>query len=447
MPDGVETQPTADAPRAQGMDERVATLESRLEWLYAMGGEARVAKHHAAGKLTARERIGQLLDDESFQERNAFARHRCVDFGLAERELPAEGVVTGLGTIDGRLVHVASQDFTIMGGAAGQAHSDKVVEMMKGSLKTGSPFVFINDSGGARIQEGIDALGAYGRVFFHNTLMSGVVPQISLICGPCAGGAAYCPALTDFVIQTTTARMFITGPSVIRQVTGEDVSAEALGGPYPHTHYSGVVHLLANDDAHAVQLCRRLLSFLPSNNLQDPPEYPVDHDVADDDEIGQLLPDNPRQPYDVRDILRRVVDDGDMLELQEWFAPNLVIAFARILGRTVGIVANNPIHKAGVLDIDSSAKASRFIRFCNAFNIPIVTFVDVPGFLPGVEQEHHGIIRHGAKLLFAYSAATVPKGRRVISFPTTHLPALRTPGCPWIACATRCSSCRVNTFW
>jgi methylmalonyl-CoA carboxyltransferase large subunit len=397
------------AARPVSMDERIGALRERLRILELGGGPTRIEKQHASGKLTARERIAALADPDSFVERNAFARHRCTDFGMADKELPADGVVTGSAAVGGRLVHVASQDFTVAGGAAGEVHSDKIVEMMKASLKTGSPFVFINDSGGARIQEGIDSLAAYGRVFFHNTLLSGVVPQISLICGPCAGGAAYSPALTDFIIQTKKARMFITGPQVIQRVTGEEISAEQLGGTLTHTHYSGVVHFEADDDRHAVEICQKLLSYLPSNNMEDAPARDIDPVIADDPGMNGIVPVNPREPYGVHAVIERIVDDGDFLEIQSRFAANIVIGFGRVMGRTVGVVANNAAQRAGVLDIDSSDKASRFVRFCNAFSIPIVTLVDVPGFLPGVEQEYHGIIRHGAKLLFAYSACTVPK--------------------------------------
>jgi methylmalonyl-CoA carboxyltransferase large subunit len=400
---------TATTIRPAPMTERVDALRDKLRAVELGGGAKRIEKQHASGKLTARERIAALSDPDSFVERNAFARHRCTDFGMAEKDLPADGAVTGSAAVGGRLVHLASQDFTVAGGAAGEVHSDKIVEMMKASLKTGSPFVFINDSGGARIQEGIDSLAAYGRVFFHNTLLSGVVPQVSLICGPCAGGAAYSPALTDFIIQTKAARMFITGPSVIQRVTGEEISSEQLGGTLTHTHYSGVVHFEAEDDEHAVAICQKLLGFLPSNNMEDAPVGHVDPEIADDPVLNGLVPVNPREPYDVHTVIDRIVDDGDFLEIQAHFAPNIVIGFARVLGRTVGMVANNAAQRAGVLDIDSSVKAARFVRFCNAFNIPIVTLVDVPGFLPGVEQEYQGIIRHGAKLLFAYSACTVPK--------------------------------------
>ncbi len=391
------------------MQDRVAELRRRKQALALMGGPDKIEKQHKQGKLTARERIEGLCDEDTFQELFGFAQHRATHFGMAGKDLPADAVVTGAGMVDGRLIHVASQDFTTIGGAVGEVHADKIVEMAKASLKTGSPLVVINDSGGARIQEGIDALGGYGRVFFHNTLLSGVVPQISLICGPCAGGAAYSPALTDFIIQTRQSQMFITGPQVIKQVTGEEVSPEALGGPEAQMTFSGVVHFVAHDDRDALRICRRLLSFLPSNNLEDPPRGDFDPRLAPDPALGAVIPDNPRAPYDMHDVIYRIVDNADFLEVHATFAQNLIVGFGRVTGRTVGIVASNPAHKAGVLDIDSSDKAARFIRFCNAFNIPLVTLVDVPGFLPGVEQEYGGIIRHGAKMLFAYSASTVPK--------------------------------------
>jgi methylmalonyl-CoA carboxyltransferase large subunit len=392
-----------------GMASLVNELHSRRRVLECCGGIEKVAKQHTTGKLSARERVEVLLDHESFQEQYGFARHRCTHFGMEKKELPADGVVTGCGTIAGRLVHLASQDFTVAGGAAGEVHCDKIVEMMDDSLKTGSPFIFINDSGGARIQEGIDSLAAYARVFYHNTLLSGVVPQISLICGPCAGGAAYSPALTDFIVQTKHAQMFITGPSVIKQVTGQVVSAEELGGAEAHMHYSGVVHFVAENDRHAITICQKLLSFLPSNNMEDPPQVAEEQVVTLDPVLNEILPDNPRTGYDMHRVIERIVDGGDFLEVQAHYAENLIVGFGRVLGRTVAIIANQPQAKAGCLDIDASDKGSRFIRFCNAFNIPLVTLVDVPGFMPGVEQEYGGIIRHGAKLLFAYSAATVPK--------------------------------------
>ncbi len=391
------------------MSERLEALAQHRKELHNGGGADRIKKQHAAGKLTARERVDLLLDSGSLQEMLGFAKHRCTNFDMADKEMPADGVVTGCGTVAGRLVHFASQDFTVAGGAAGEIHCDKIVEMMKNSLKTGSPFVFVNDSGGARIQEGIDALGAYGRIFYHNTLLSGVVPQISLICGPCAGGAAYSPALTDFIIQTRYAQMFITGPSVIKQVTGETVTADQLGGPEAHMHYSGVVHFIADNDEHAMQICKKLLSFLPANNTEDPPLLPTTGEILLDKALNDIIPENPREGFDMKEVIKRIVDNQDWLEIQAEYAPNMIIGLARIMGRTVGILANQPIQKAGCLDIDASDKSSRFIRFCNAFNIPLVTLVDVPGFMPGVQQEYGGIIRHGAKMLFSYSAATVPK--------------------------------------
>jgi len=318
-------------------------------------------------------------------------------------------VVTGCANVDGRLVHLASQDFTVAGGSAGEIHSDKIVDMMKSSLKTGSPFIFINDSGGARVQEGIDSLAGYGRVFYHNTMLSGAVPQVSLICGPCAGGAAYSPALTDFIIQTKQAQMFITGPGVIKQVTGEVVTAEQLGGPGAQMNQSGVVHFVAENDDHAIEICKKLLSYLPSNNLEDPPRFPYDVAIEADPAVNLLVPDDGKVAYDMHTVIAALVDHGDFLEVQPSFAQNILIGFGRIAGRPVGLIANQPAVIAGALDINASDKAARFIRFCNAFNMPLLTLVDVPGFMPGVQQEYGGIIRHGAKLLFAYSAATVPK--------------------------------------
>ena len=391
------------------MAEKLTDLSAKREKLKQGGGQARIDKQHAAEKLTARERIARLVDQGSFQEIGLFALHRSTYFGMAGKEMPADGVVTGCAQIDGRQVHLASQDFTVGGGSAGETHNDKVVDMMRLSLKTGSPFVFINDSGGARVQEGIDSLAGYGRVFYHNVLLSGVVPQISLICGPCAGGAVYSPALTDFVIQTRQARMFITGPLVIKQVTGEVVSDEELGGPQAHMNHSGVIHLIAQNDDEAAHLCRRLLSFLPSNNLEDAPRAAFNLPIEFDPELNGIVPVDNKAAYDVREVITRVLDYQDFFEIQPGFAANIVIGFGRLQGRPVGIIASQPNHLAGVLDINASDKSARFVRFCNAFNIPLVTFVDVPGFLPGVDQERGGIIRHGAKLLFAYSAATVPK--------------------------------------
>ena len=391
------------------MEQRIEELRRRRAEIEEGGGAARIEKHHKSGKLTARERITELCDPNSFQESGLFAEHRSTLFGMEGKELPADGVITGAGTVLGRRVHLASQDFTVAGGSAGEVHSLKVAATMEQSLKTGTPFIFINDSGGARVQEGIDSLSGYGRVFFENVVLSGLVPQISLICGPCAGGAAYSPALTDFVIQTLKAQMFITGPNVIKQVTGEEVTAEALGGAESHMTRSGVIHFIAEDDKNAMLICKKLLSFLPSNNAEDPPDVPSDGRVDPNPHLNEIVPVDPKQPYDVREVIVNIVDAGDFLEVQAGYAPNVVIGFARIVGRTIGVIANQPSVISGVLDINASDKTARFVRFCNAFNIPVVTFVDVPGFLPGVDQEYGGIIRHGAKVLFAYSAATVPK--------------------------------------
>jgi methylmalonyl-CoA carboxyltransferase 12S subunit len=388
---------------------KIDALEQAKERLRQGGGAERANKQHSEGKLTARERLKYLLDRDSFQELGMFARHRATYFGMAEKPLPADGVVTGSGRIGGRTVHVASQDFTVAGGSAGEVHGNKIADAMRDSLNTGTPFVFINDSGGARVQEGVGSLSGYAKVFHNNVLLSGVVPQISLICGPCAGGAAYSPALTDFIIQTRYAYMFITGPAVIRQVTGEEITAEQLGGPRAQMDRSGVVHFIADNDLDAIKLCKRLLAFLPSNNQEDPPRGENDRRHLRDDALNRIVPEESKLPYDIREIIHRIVDRADFLEVQQEFAKNVVIGLARLTGRTVGIVANQPCVLAGALDINGSDKAARFIRFCNAFNIPLVTLVDVPGFLPGVDQEYGGIIRHGAKLLFAYAAATVPK--------------------------------------
>ena len=391
------------------IEAKIEELKAKKEKLKLGGGEDRIKKQHDSGKLSARERVDRLVDPESFQEVGMFAQHRATLFGMAGKDFPADGVITGAATVDGRLIHLASQDFTVGGGAAGETHSDKIAEMMRFSLKTGSPFVFINDSGGARVQEGIDSLAGYGRVFYTNVMLSGAVPQISLICGPCAGGAAYSPALTDFIIQTKGAQMFITGPSVIKQVTGEIVTADQLGGPVAQMTYSGVVHFIAENDGDAAFICKRLLSFLPSNNLEDPPRMPFDEHIEINPALNNIVPDDPKQGYDMHQVINSVVDHGDFLEVQPSYAPNIIVGFARVSGRSVGVIANQPMSLAGALDINASDKSSRFIRFCNAFNIPLLTFVDVPGFMPGIQQEYGGIIRHGAKMLFAYSAATVPK--------------------------------------
>ncbi len=405
------------------MEGLVGDLRKTRQRLQQGGGPERLGKQKEQGKLTARERIDGLVDPGSFEEIGLFAQHRQVNFGLAGKEIPADGVVTGAASVDGRLIHLASQDFTVLGGSAGEIHSHKVSDVMELSLKSGSPFVFINDSGGARVQEGIDSLSGYGRVFHTNVKLSGAVPQISLICGPCAGGAAYSPALTDFIIQTRQAQMFITGPQVIKQVTGEQITAEALGGPDSHMGHSGVIHFIAENDQEALYLCRRLLSFLPSNNLEDPPRVDHENNVDPNPELNKVIPSEAKQGYDVRNVICGVVDRGDFLEVQAGYAANIVVGFARMLGRSIGVIANQPSVLSGVLDINAATKASRFIRFCNAFNVPLVTFVDVPGFLPGVQQEHGGIIRHGAKMLFAYSAATVPKIQVILrkSYGGAHL--------------------------
>ncbi len=391
------------------MEERTAELLEKRAKVEAGGGERRLQKQHDQGKLTARERIDALLDPGTFAETGMFAIHQSTYFGLDKADMPADGVVTGEGAVLGRPVHVASQDFTVAGGSAGEVHSDKVVAVMEASLTTGTPFVFINDSGGARVQEGIGSLAGYGRVFYTNVLLSGVVPQVSIISGPCAGGAAYSPALTDFIIQTRKAHMFITGPNVIAQVTGEQVTSDALGGADAHMARSGVTHFVADDDEQAILIAKKLLSFLPQNNTEDPPIVDPDDTIEADPELPAIVPVSDKKGYDVREVIGRIVDRADFLEVQAGYAPNIVIGFGRITGRTVGIIANQPSVMSGVLDINASDKGSWFVRFCNAFNIPLVTLVDVPGFLPGVAQEHGGIIRHGAKMLYAYSAATVPK--------------------------------------
>ncbi|MFO7179291.1 MAG: acyl-CoA carboxylase subunit beta [Pseudomonadota bacterium] len=386
-------------------------LERRDAEALQGGGRARIEKQHAQGKLTARERIDVLLDEDSFVEMGRFVTHRATEFGMGKERPPGDGVVTGYGTIDGRPVCVYAQDFTVFGGSLGAAHAQKIVKLMDHAMRVGVPVIGLCDSGGARIQEGVESLGGYADLFLRNTLASGVVPQISCILGPCAGGAVYSPALTDFVFMVEgTSYMFITGPDVIRAVTHETVTKEELGGAAAHASKSGVCHFVAPDDRSCLLLVRELLAYLPSNNAEDPPRGPtsdpVDREIP---ELDRLVPDESNKPYDMLEIVRRVVDDGHFLEVHHDFAKNIVVGFARIGGRTVGVVANQPLVLAGVLDIDASVKAARFVRFCDCFNIPIVSFVDVPGFLPGVEQEHRGIILHGAKLLYAYCEATVPK--------------------------------------
>jgi len=393
------------------MQQKINEFRKLKAQIYQGGGQEKIKKQHEKGKLTARERLALLLDKDSFQETGAFVKHRCKDFGMEKKFLPADGVVCGAGTVNGKLVFVASQDFTVAGGSVGEAHAAKICDTQDSALKCGAPFIFINDSGGARIQEGVNSLHGYGQIFYRNVLLSGVVPQISIIAGPCAGGAAYSPALTDFIIQVKHSQMFITGPKVIKQVTGEEVTSEALGGVEAQMHYAGVVHFIAETDEHAIEITKQLLSFLPSNNLEEPEiAYNLSKElVVFDETLNHIIPDNPKEPYDMKEVIYRIVDDSYFLEVQEGFAQNIIIGFGRFAGKPVGIVANQPKYFAGVLDINSSDKAARFIRFCNAFNIPIVTLVDVPGFLPGVKQEYGGIIRHGAKMLFVYSAATVPK--------------------------------------
>ena len=375
------------------------------------GGEERIEAQHAKGKLTARERLELLLDQGSFEEIGALVTHRCSDFGLDDQLIPGDGVVTGTGTIEGRPVAVFSQDFTVFGGSLSEAHAAKICNVMDLAMRLGIPIVGLNDSGGARIQEGVVSLGGYSDIFLRNTLASGVVPQISAILGPCAGGSVYSPALTDFIFMVEgTSYMHITGPDVVRAVTHEDVTSEALGGAIVHASRSGVSHFTARDDAACMSRIRKLLSFLPQNNADDPPRGP-ETDPAEREEPGldEIVPESDDQPYDIKEVITMVVDDGDFLEVQEGYARNIVVGFARLGGRSVGIVANQPAVLAGVLDIDASVKAARFIRFCDAFNVPLLTFEDVPGFLPGTQQEHGGIIRHGAKLLYAYCEATVPK--------------------------------------
>lgn len=393
------------------MKEALRKLSEKREKVLKMGGEERIRKQHEEGKLTARERIEVLLDPGSFNEINPFVEKRNTDFGLEKMDLPADGVVTGYGTVDGRPIAVFAQDFTVMGGSLGEMHGFKIAYLLDFAMKLGIPVVGLNDSGGARIQEGVDALKGYGDIFYRNTLASGVIPQISVILGPCAGGAVYSPAIGDFIVMTKNPNcyMFITGPAVVKAVTGEDVTPFELGGWEAHAMKSGNCHLVAENDEEALRLVRELLSYLPLNNMEDPPRIETgDSPSRMTPEIYEILPDDPGKPYDVRELIKAVIDNGEFFEIHRYYAPNAVVGFARIDGRSVGIVANNPAYLAGCLDINSSDKIARFVRFCDSFNIPIITFVDVPGYLPGVEQEYGGIIRHGAKILYAYSEATVP---------------------------------------
>jgi len=374
------------------------------------GGEDKLAKRHAKGQMGARERLELFFEDGTFQEFGMHAEHTCQRFGLANKKLPYDGVVCGTGLVDGRGVAAYAQDFTVGGGAVGRIHAKKICDLMDFAVEAGMPVVSVNDSGGARIQEGVDSLSGYGQIFFKNVLLSGVVPQVAVIAGPCAGGAAYSPALADFLIMTRdTANMFICGPDVIKAATGEVAKLEQFASAAAHASISGNIHLVADDDAHAMAMTAKLLSFLPSNNLGDPPHVIGDLDLSDDLEMNEIVPDSPKKPLDVMAVIDRLVDDRDFFEIMPDFARSLIVGFARIEGVVVGIVANNPMVKAGTLDIDSSDKGARFIRTCNIYNIPIVTLVDVPGFMPGLAQEQGGIIRHGAKMLFAYAAATVPK--------------------------------------
>jgi propionyl-CoA carboxylase beta chain len=393
------------------MHDIIEQLEHKRAAARLGGGTKRIDGQHAKGKLTARERIELLLDQGTFEEWDMFVEHRCGDFGMADNKIPGDGVVTGYGMINGRLVFVFSQDFTVFGGALSEAHAEKICKVMDQAMKVGAPVIGLNDSGGARIQEGVASLGGYAEVFQRNVMASGVVPQISLIMGPCAGGAVYSPAMTDFIFMVKdSSYMFVTGPEVVKTVTHEEVTAEELGGATTHNTRSGVADLAFENDVEALLMLRRFFNYLPLNNREKPPVRPGgDPPERLDQSLDTLVPDNPNKPYDMKELILKVADDGDFFELQPEHAKNIVIGFARLAGQTVGIVANNPRVLAGCLDIKSSIKAARFVRFCDAFNIPVVTFVDVPGFMPGTAQEYGGIIKHGAKLLYAYAECTVPK--------------------------------------
>ena len=397
-------QPKQTKSKLEALRERSVQAEQG-------GGVARVEKQHDAGKMTARERIEVLLDEGSFEEFDKLVVHRSRDFGLDKQLYPGDGVVTGHGLIDGRNVFVFAQDFTVFGGSLSETHAEKICKVMDLAMKVGAPIIGLNDSGGARIQEGVVSLGGYADIFLRNTLASGVVPQISCIMGPCAGGAVYSPAITDFnVMVKDTSYMFITGPDVIKTVTHEEVTKEELGGAVTHNSVSGVAHFAADSDEHALRIVRELFSFIPSNNLEDPPRLDASDPIDRlEPKLNEIVPQASNQPYDIRDVINHVVDDGYFFEVHQMFAPNICVGFARLGGRTVGIVANQPAFLAGVLDIAASVKGARFVRFCDCFNIPLITFEDVPGFLPGVSQEHGGIITHGAKLLYAFAEATVPK--------------------------------------
>jgi propionyl-CoA carboxylase beta chain len=404
-----EQKPANLAPRKH--HDRTEELRQMSAEAEAGGGAERREREHRAGKLTARERIELLLDENTFEELDKFVRHRCTDFGMAEQRPPGDGFVTGFGRIHGRLTYVFAQDFTVFGGSLSETNAQKICKIMDLAMRAGAPVVGLNDSGGARIQEGVASLAGYADIFLRNTLASGVIPQISAIMGACAGGAVYSPAITDFIFMTRdTSYMFVTGPDVIKTVTHEEVTKQELGGAMTHNEKSGVAHFVSRDDADCLAMIRELLSFLPSNNLEDPPRRPCAQ-VPDcrNEALNTVVPDDPQKPYDIKDVVHGVVDDGYFFEVHEHFAKNLVVGFARLDGRPVGIVANQPAFLAGVLDINASVKGARFVRFCDAFNIPLITFEDVPGFLPGTQQEFGGIIKHGAKLLFAFAEATVPK--------------------------------------
>lgn len=417
IPEGEEIKPGSTEPNREPEAQK-EPAPSKSEALKAsraqlkMGGGARaVAKQHAAGKYTARERLDKLFDEGSFQETGLFVRHRCSNFGMEKKEIPGEGVVTGYGTVNGRTVYAASQDFTVSGGSLGEMHAAKIAMTQEAALKAGAPMICINDSGGARIQEGVDALAGYGRIFYNNTRASGVIPQISVIMGPCAGGAVYSPALTDFVFMVKrSSQMFITGPQVIKSVTGEDVSSEELGGAVTHGQISGCAHFASENEDDCIEEIKRLLSYLPQNNRAEVPRVErADNPDREDELLNTIVPDDSKRPYDMLDVIRLLADAGEIFQVQKDYAKNIITAFIRMDGRSVGVIASQPKVLAGSLDIDASDKASRFIRTCDCFNIPLLTLEDVPGFLPGIAQEHGGIIRHGAKMLYAYSEATVPK--------------------------------------
>ncbi|MCD4652208.1 MAG: acyl-CoA carboxylase subunit beta [Candidatus Cloacimonetes bacterium] len=392
-------------------DEKIVSLRKKREEAMLGGGQKRIDAQHEKGKLTARERIKALVDPDSFEEFDMFVTHQCTSFGMEKNKIVGDGVITGCATIDKRVVFIFAQDFTVFGGSLSKAYADKICKVMEMAMKTGAPLIGLNDSGGARIQEGVDALAGYAEIFWRNVQASGVIPQISAIMGPCAGGAVYSPAITDFIIMDKkTSYMFVTGPKVVKTVLNEDISTQDLGGPVVHTSKSGVAHFITDDEEETIMLIRKLISYLPSNNMEDPPydatTDPIDRKVTD---LNDIIPANPNKPYDILEVIHAISDDGEFLEVARNFAQNIVVGFARMNGYSVGIVANQPKVLAGVLDINASTKAARFIRFCDAFNIPLLVLEDVPGFLPGSNQEHNGIIRHGAKLLYAFAEATVPK--------------------------------------